>query len=261
MCKRSQSMFSVLSLALLLALSATAVAAPAKAKKEVKMTPSGEYVMELANSYKGGEYIWKGGTTGVPFDLVHKGTLILKKQPKGTFCCGFTLAMAFQVAQDFQLFDDFTPKQIKQFQSDWYGNTKQTAERQGAIAIERLKIGHQVKKWSKVKAGDFCNYWRKTTKGSSGGHSVIFVEWIKEKKRIVGFKYRSSQGSTKGIGNRIEYFYGVKKDDAGKNKRGIDRKRLYFYRFFTPKEATKIAHAKQVFKARRAEKNAKIAKK
>ncbi|QDU32605.1 hypothetical protein KS4_06390 [Poriferisphaera corsica] len=211
-----------------------------KANKDY-FKPSGQYVLDVAYSYdNGGKYIWKK-STGVPHDLIHKGEVVLKKQPEGTYCCGFTVTIAFEVAQDFGLFDEFSPKQVKRFQQEWYGSIKETAERQGAMAMSNLKIGEQVKNWKDVRPGDFSNYWRKP----KGGHSVIFVDWVKEKGKIVGIKYRSSQGSTNGIGDNVEYFYGVKKDAKGKLKRGVDRDRIYFYRLYTPDDSEKIEQAKK----------------
>ncbi|QQE10609.1 hypothetical protein JD969_14010 [Planctomycetota bacterium] len=256
----------VLSLLLALSLVQSSFAAPKKKESKEDFGPYGQYVLDLAYAYEGGTYVWKSGS-GVPFDMIHKGETILKKQPVGTYCCGFTVAIAFQVGSDFGVFDEFTPKQVKTWQQEWYGNTpikakkKEMAERQGAVALETLKIGREVKNKKDVRAGDFCNYWRKTVKGSSGGHSVIFLEWVKERGKIVGMKYRSSQGSTNGIGDNVEYFYGVKKDSKGKLKRGIDRDRLYFYRFFKPKESSKIEQAKKIAAQRKAEQALKEAAK
>jgi hypothetical protein len=51
---------------------------------------------------------------------------------------------------------------------------------------------------------------------------VVLVDWIREDERIIGIKYRSSQKSTDGIGDRIEYFA----DAEGRDGK-VDRKRLY----------------------------------
>ncbi|WP_432797971.1 hypothetical protein [Poriferisphaera sp. WC338] len=230
---KTHRLFYVLFLLLTVAVCSPVDAAKKSKEKSEPLTPSGAFVLEVAYSYKdGGKYIWKK-STGVPEDLVHKGEVILKKQPVGTYCCGYTLSVAFKTAQQFGVFDEFTPKQIKKFQSDWYGNTKETAERQGAMAMQRLKIGRQIKKWKDVRPGDFCNYWRKP----KGGHSVIFLDWVTKDKKIVGIKYRSSQGSTDGIGDNTEYFH-------GKGGR-VDPKRLYFYRFYTPEDKSKIERLKK----------------
>ena len=54
---------------------------------------------------------------------------------------------------------------------------------------------------------------------------MVFLHWVTEGGQRIGFKYRSSQGSTKGIGDRVEYFAGV----AGKNG-AVVPKRMYFCR-------------------------------
>ena len=60
---------------------------------------------------------------------------------------------------------------------------------------------------------------------NKSGHSVVFVDWVREGDQIVGIKYRSSQKSTDGIGDRVEYFA----DAAGKGGK-VDRKRTYVAR-------------------------------
>jgi hypothetical protein len=54
---------------------------------------------------------------------------------------------------------------------------------------------------------------------------VVLVEWVREGGRIIGIKYRSSQKSTDGIGDRVEYFADVKGRE-GK----VDRARTYVAR-------------------------------
>ena len=58
---------------------------------------------------------------------------------------------------------------------------------------------------------------------------MIFLGWEEKDGKRVGFKYRSSQGSTKGIGDNVEYF-----SDSGMEKGKVDRKRVYFGPFNTP---------------------------
>jgi hypothetical protein len=64
--------------------------------------------------------------------------------------------------------------------------------------------------------------WR-TTKS---GHSVIFLSWIEKDGKRIGFNYRSSQGSTAGIGDAAEYF-----SDSGVEGGKVLRDRIYFGRF------------------------------
>jgi hypothetical protein len=53
----------------------------------------------------------------------------------------------------------------------------------------------------------------------------VFLAWIEEGPERVGFKYRSSQASTKGIGDRVEFYAGVEGKEGT-----VDSKRMYFCR-------------------------------
>jgi hypothetical protein len=113
-----------------------------------------------------------------------------------------------------------TAEQIQSFQKEWYGATKESGETQCAYAIEKLGIGQRVAT-KDAKPGDFLQLWRT----NKSGHSVVFLDWVSDKGQPIGVKYRSTQTSTKGIGDRTEYFTGV----PGK-KGAVDPKRLYFCR-------------------------------
>jgi hypothetical protein len=176
--------------------------------------------LQIARSYPdGGQYdrSWRG--SGVPHEIRFQGERILAKG-KGTYCCGFTFAVAMDAAGERRLLADKSPDQIRAFQKQWYGATKESAEVQCGLAMEKLGIGRRVKA-DEARPGDFLQFWRT----NKGGHSVVFLGWVEEGGRRVGIKYRSSQGSTKGIGDRVEYFAGA----AGKEGR-IDPQRLYFGR-------------------------------
>ena len=60
------------------------------------------------------------------------------------------------------------------------------------------------------------------------GHSVVFLGWAEQDGKRVGLRYRSSQGSTKGVGDVTEYFTDAK-DPDGKPGRVL-RDRTYFGR-------------------------------
>src|SRR5690606_21239996 len=108
------------------------------------------------------------------------------------------------------------------FQKEWYGavDAPEMREKQCALAVGNLGIGHQVS-MDEAEPGDFAQLWR-----GRGGHSVVFLGWIlDEAGEKTGLKYRSSQTSTDGIGNNIEYFRDSK---AGKGQ--VDPKRIYFAR-------------------------------
>jgi hypothetical protein len=175
-------------------------------------------VVAIARAFpNGGGYEWKG--TGVPEDVRFNGKTVLAKG-KATYCSGFTFAVAMKAAAERGLLKDKTIEQVQAFQKEWYGATKESAETQCAYAIEKLGIGKRIAK-KDAKPGDFLQLWRT----NKSGHSVVFLEWITDAGRQIGIKYRSSQTSTKGIGDRVEYFAGIPR-----KKGSVDPKRLYFGR-------------------------------
>jgi hypothetical protein len=112
---------------------------------------------------------------------------------------------------------------VQRFQKEWYGATeeKEIREKQCALAIERLGIGREVERLEDARPGDFVQIWR----SNKSGHSVVLVDWVRDAGRIVGLKYRSSQKSTNGIGDRVEYFA-----DAPGSDGKVDRSRTYVAR-------------------------------
>ena len=175
-------------------------------------------VVKIAREFPdGGGYKWKG--TGVPDEILFQGERILGKG-QGTYCSGFTFAVVMKAATERGLLANKSADEVRTFQKQWYGATKESGETQCALAVRRLGIGEPVAA-EHARPGDFLQLWR--TNGS--GHSVVFLEWIKEGRRPIGVKYRSSQTSTKGIGDRVEYFAGV----PGKNGL-VNTKRMYFCR-------------------------------
>jgi hypothetical protein len=175
-------------------------------------------VVEIARAFPdGGGYEWKG--TGVPEDIRFNGKVILAKG-KATYCSGFTFAVAMKTAAEQGLLKGKTIEQVQAFQKEWYGATKESGEAQSVCAIEKLGIGKRVAV-KDAKPGDFLQLWRT----NKSGHSVVFLEWVTDAGRPIGVKYRSTQTSTGGIGDRVEYFTSV----PG-TKGAVDPKRLYFGR-------------------------------
>jgi hypothetical protein len=187
------------------------------------MAFAGETI-DVAREYKdGGGYdnSWKG--TGVPEEIHFKNERILAKG-KGTYCCGFTFAVAMGVAQERGLLADKRPAEIRAFQKQWYGATDESREIQCAMAVEKLGIGKRIEP-DDARPGDFLQFWRT----NKSGHSVVFLGWVAHDGRRIGFKYRSSQGSTKGIGDRVEYFA-----DTDRKEGLVVRERMYFCRLNEP---------------------------
>lgn len=191
---------------------------PNNKKKKAAKQPR---VVAVANSYKdGGGYNWKPKNSGTPEEICFDGETILGKG-NGTFCCGFTLAVAMKVAEERKLLAEKKVDEIRDLQKDWYGDgSEKEKETLCVYGVEKLGIGKAVSH-DEAKPGDFAQFWRTT----GSGHSVIFLEWVEEKGKRVGVKYRSSQKSTDGIGNRVEYF-----SDAKGHKGKLDRKRFHLCR-------------------------------
>lgn len=167
----------------------------------------------------GGGYEMNG--SGVPIEIVHKGTRIL---PKGvrTYCSGFTFATVMTTAERLGLLKDKTVDQIKRFQREWYGGAGDPEKQQGP-AMRNLGIGDNVP-MEQAKPGDFLQLWRV----GGSGHSVVFTGWMMDPARPgvpVGFTYRSSQPRTDGIGDSQEKF-----SDSGGT---VLRNRIYFSRLRT----------------------------
>jgi hypothetical protein len=181
-------------------------------------------VLEVARSFKdGGGYIWEGGS-GAPRAIDFAGKTIVKAQEKGTYCSGFTFSVAMAAAQERGLLEGKSVDAVRRFQKEWYGVPKDAQETQCALAMERLGIGRRVKQFEDAQPGDFVQIWRT----NKSGHSVVLVDWVREGGMIIGVKYRSSQRSTDGIGDRVEYFA----DATGRDGK-VDRSRTYVARLFS----------------------------
>ena len=169
----------------------------------------------------GGGYNLKWGGSGTPEEVRFKDARILAKGTDGTYCCGFTFAVVMKAAGEAGLLRDKSVEQIKRFQKEWYGAVKEedVRERQCSVALGNLGIGRTVPA-DEAQAGDFLQFWR-----GKGGHSVVFLKWVERDGRRVGFTYRSSQGSTDGVGDKTEYF-----KDSGVEKGEVDPQRMYFGR-------------------------------
>lgn len=182
---------------------------------------SGDDVLKIARELKdGGGYEWKGGS-GVPKSIDFDGVTILAAQPKGTYCSGFTFTVAMRAAAGRGLLKGKTVDEVRKFQKQWYGSTSEAAEKQCALAVEELRIGREIKRLEDARPGDFVQLWRT----NKSGHSVVLAALEREGDRIIGLRYRSSQKSTDGIGDRVEYF-----SDVDGREGGLNRQRSYVAR-------------------------------
>ncbi len=179
----------------------------------------------------GGGYDASWSGSGTPAAVVVDGFTILSKGRGGSYCCGFTFAVATGVADEAGLLEGVSPERLKTFQKMWYGavslddagNDAERAEiagireRQIQAAVPWMGIGVAVEPRD-AQPGDLLQFWR-----TKSGHSVVFTGWVMgDGPEPVGVRYRSSQGSTDGVGDTEELFRG----------RGgsVDPKRMYFAR-------------------------------
>jgi len=181
---------------------------------------------------------------GVTQDLWYKGMVVAKAYPDGSrcsYCCGFTFevfvrAMKLRNIQKGLDADDFngmTFNDLFNLLQLWYIEGKGDSEQRG---ITSYGLGRAITNLDGVHPGDFISY--DTT--PSGGHSVVFIDWLRDdEKKIVGFKYFSSNLSgTHGVGYGSGRF-----SDSNKSGRGILRKSLRIGRVDAIKDYAKFDRA------------------
>ncbi len=166
-----------------------------------------EAILHAAETVEGGGYNWKGGTTGSPFGVEKGGKNLIDKQSEGSYCSGYTCGAALSALDRVGVLDNVDDKSIKDFKSTWYGSKgykkddKSTWDLSGN-ALEKHGLGYKVDR-DEAKPGDITQIWRE----NGSGHSVIFKDWeYDDKGDKIGIKYRSTQPSTDGVGDRVEYF-------------------------------------------------------
>lgn len=185
-------------------------------------TQASDPVLRAAYSFAdGGGYNTKWAGSGTPVEIRFNDDRVLAKGTDGTYCCGYTFAVAMKAAADAGLLEGKSVDQIRRFQKEWYGavTEPQIREKQCAVALGNLGIGKQVAP-DDAQPGDFLQFWR-----TKSGHSVVFLKWAEKDGQRIGFTYRSSQGSTKGVGDNTEYF-----KDSGVEQGQVDPQRMYFGR-------------------------------
>lgn len=180
-------------------------------------------VLEIARAFPdGGGYNRQWTGSGTPAAIHHAGDRILAAGTGGTYCSGFTFAVAMQAAERAGLLEGKSADAVRRFQKEWYGAVEdpEIRERQCALAVGRFGIGRQITP-EEARPGDFAQFWRVRS-----GHSVVFLGWVHDAEGArAGLRYRSSQGSTDGIGDATEYF-----QNATAGEGHIDPVRIYFAR-------------------------------
>jgi hypothetical protein len=219
--------FLSLLLTLALAACATSPRAGQTMPERLRITEAGPLpefntaILEVMASYPTDgthDYWWPksgegGGYDGASQDVFLQGVKVMDGEPLGrTFCCGLTLEV-FAKAYDVYTKEhaggaapSLTPEAWADFQKLWFV-LEVNGDGPGS-ALEKYGLGRTIKQ-EEVVAGDFVQIWRYPKKGKKvgSGHSVVFLNWVKDRKgRIKGFRYWSTQKSTKGIHDNTEYF-------------------------------------------------------
>jgi hypothetical protein len=167
--------------------------------------PINDDILKVGESVSGGGYNKAFAGSGTPFVISHNGQEILPAATSGTYCSGYTCGVTMKAMQQRGMLNEMTPEQLKDFQKTWYGAKgfeKGKSETLSVKALEDYNLGKGVKH-DEAKAGDIAQIWRE----NGSGHSVIFKDWVTDKNgKKIGIKYRSSQPSTGGIGDRTEMF-------------------------------------------------------
>jgi len=146
---------------------------------------------------------------GVTQDLWYKGRVLAKAHPNWTrcsYCCGLTFEIFFRAMQyrniqkglDPDDFNGMSFSDLFNLLQLWYIEGPGDSPQFGIVSYG---LGKKIDKLEDARPGDFLDFSR----NNKTGHSVIFVDWIKnDLGQITGFKYFSS--NSKGVGFATEYF-------------------------------------------------------
>ncbi len=148
---------------------------------------------------------------GVTETLTYQGETLLKAHPSGnnaSHCVGITFEVFFKAMQERNQDanlpeDDFNGMnwdELYDFVMHWYvAYTKDSHNI--ATAVENYGVGTEITNLEQAQPGDFADI----TRTNNTGHTVVFIDWIRENGEIIGITYWSSQGEG-GIGYAEEYF-------------------------------------------------------
>lgn len=191
-----------------------------------------ELVLEALSRYPTNgthTYHWPktGGWTGNTKDLVYGTELLAAGDPDGRcYCCGLTFEVFLDAwrlwtqrrGRPWQIVD-YDLGRVRRLQRQWFGSAADKTCVRTALVDNGLGI--QIEDLDDARSGDFVQLWR----ANGSGHSVVFLGWERgESGAIEGIRYWSTQGSTQGIGERVESFL----ESAG--ERRVLREQLYVCR-------------------------------
>lgn len=150
---------------------------------------------------------------GVTQTLTYQGKVLLRAHPSGnkaSHCVGITFEVLFRAMQQRNReaglspdnFNGMSYYELFDFVLNWFAASGAKESSNIAIAVEKYGIGKRLYELEDVEPGDFMDLNR----ANGTGHTVVFINWIREDNRIIGLQYWSSQPSTGGINYNEEYF-------------------------------------------------------
>ncbi|KAB3529165.1 hypothetical protein [Alkaliphilus serpentinus] len=176
------------------------------------------YVLSAINNYKSGSYPYLLNTdyqnyNGVTESLYFQEKLLLKGHPSGnkaSHCSGITFEVFYKamVERNKKLglsaddFNGMTYDELYDFLLTWYVASSNKKTHNLTVALEKYGLGVRINNFEDARPGDFIDISRE----NHTGHTAVFLDWIRDEGKIVGFKYWSSQESTGGISYNEEYF-------------------------------------------------------
>ena len=134
---------------------------------------------------------------GVTQHIWYRGCVVAKAHPDGSrcsYCCGLTFEILVRAMKlrnmakglDPDDFNGMSFTDLFNLLQLWYIEGEGDSPQRG---IEAYGLGRAIKNFEEAKAGDFADY----SCTPPGGHSVIFIEWLRDEAgKIVGLKYFSS---------------------------------------------------------------------
>lgn len=177
-----------------------------------------KYVLKVISTYKIGNYPYLmnndyNNYNGVTSTLVYQGRIIAKAHPsrnRACHCSGITFEVFFKAMQQrnrdlgisIDNFNGMTWEELHDFMLTWYVAKGKKSVSNIAVAVEKYGLGRRITNLEEAKAGDFIDFSRE----NNTGHTAVFINWIRDNGKIIGFKYWSSQESTNGINYKTEYF-------------------------------------------------------
>ncbi len=172
-----------------------------------------DYVLQVIETYPtDGSYTYswvdEPNYVGITKDLCYKGDQFVTGDPaRRSYCSGITFEVFFQAYLLYnqahnlsQIGQLKTAAEMEDFRLKWYGTggDRRTIKH----ALVSTDLGDEITDLAQIEKGDFAQIWRH----NGSGHTVIFIEWVKDESgEINGFIYWSSNKNM-GPGYRAEYF-------------------------------------------------------